>query len=283
MPMPSVPTPDHEGIKDRLPATRPAPEADEDAPPRPISDGHPDVSVPRWPWSPLDRNGGEFFGAAGLYFVLVGLVVVACYLGMDRVVIPALVPLIGDAAYWVGVASACLLCIPLFVGPPHVAARALRGERWHIGHFFAGFLRPGQALLLTLLLTITVWVCIAPFVVAFLLTDRLRALGVAANGWLMAAPPLLGFAAVLYVWTRLAFAPILLLDRGMSATQALAASWRLTRHCFPELLVYHLMMSLALALGCVCTGGFMTVFLLPLTLIGQANAYLRATASLPVE
>ncbi len=269
--------PDDGRLLHRLLPPRPAPEPDEDAPPRPIARGKADLSgdfsvdIRRWLWA-AGRYGGFLTPAAG-YTILVGgaaysLIAASVWIG-------AALPLTGPIGtpavlLCVAAASSALLFGPLLAGLIDVALRDIRHLPWGPMHFYAGFSRYGDVLLLTLILSLAAAVCFAPFIAASYAVARMSLRPDFLVPALAVCVPL-----ALYVWTRWSFALLLLLDQGMAAPEALAASWRLTRRNVLPLMGYNLLLGLALLAGLATCFGVLLVY--PLVVLSHGLAYLQAT------
>ncbi len=263
----------------RLPAPRPAPDFDEDTPPRPIVRGTADLSgnysVNVWVW--MTTGGGvAFYYAAVSYLLLLVVLIAAVTAALYATAIPLLARMVGRPAAepWVNLTACVLIYLPLLVGLPHVAVRAVLGERWGPADFLTPFTRHGHVLLLGLILVLVTAVCFSPFFFA-----RLVALYVGPDFPVALLPLAVCPFVALYFWVRWMFALPLILDQGMSALQALAASERLTRGKVLDLLGFNLLLGLTLFVGALWCGVGLLITS-PLALLFHATAYLHATRQL---
>jgi hypothetical protein len=181
-----------------------------------------------------------------------------------------------------------VLTTPLYAGFYVVYLRQLDGRRWSFGDFFSGFKRWGALAGVAALQAVVQLVLLVPMFVLFavLLTSLPSLIGPGGPGaggpgpvWngLMGATA--GFFVVLlpvwiFLYIRLFFfAPLLIMDRGLGAMDALKANWELSRGHFWGLF------GASFVIGLIILGGVLlclvgVLFTLPLALLMQTAGYL---------
>ncbi len=281
-------------LQDRPTAPRTGPEYDEDTPPRPVIGGKADLSggfpldIGAW-MGAAQQRWGHFLGPAIGFLLIAGVLFIAYTIAIHLTVIPLLAPSIGPfaAEQVANTVFGILIQSALIAGFPYAAVRALRRERWSFADFFAGFAHYGSVMLFALITNVLTWLCAAPMGIGYYLSVRYvpgpfgpvpdvnpeMALAVLLPSVLVCLP------LVIYVTTRLEFGGLLILDQNMSATEAIAGSWRMTRGKVLGLFGFNLLLAVIAFAGALACG-IGLLFALPFIGLCYAAAYLFATRQL---
>jgi hypothetical protein len=187
---------------------------------------------------------------------------------------------VGDLAVLL-VASAFvggLLRGPLHAGLASAGTRVIWQGACSFGDFFRGFKAYRSVALASLAAELATLACLLPGVVAFMAArsvERPRPGFASALGPFSVALPflLVGLIPAVYLRIRWSFAGLLALERGLGATEALGASWVLTRGRALSLLVFYVQLTLVTALG-LAACGVGVLLTLPLAALAYSAAYL---------
>lgn len=153
------------------------------------------------------------------------------------------------------------LCFPILFGPLAcgmyiVMFDRMKGERVEIGRMFSGFDYFGQSLVAGLIYCALVFVGLILFAV----------------GWsLFVLPALIGMGILVLVQTVFLFTFQLIVDRGMTATEAIAESYNKIVDRFGEFLLFSLVLWAISAVGSSLVIGFIVT--VPVTFGASAVAY----------
>jgi hypothetical protein len=169
---------------------------------------------------------------------------------------------------------------PLMGGTYYIFLKRLRGEPARVGDMFDGFNRSFLPLFLVyLFMTLILFAAAIPMGIAIFVGFFVGIAEATASG----APPVLTFLVIglvclfsmllmITLGGMLTFSVPLAMDRGMDASEAFAATWRVTKHCWGKCLGLMIVLSLVGIAGflALCFGMLVTM---PLTFAMIAVAY----------
>ena len=194
------------------------------------------------------------------------LLTVICLIGLSMVA--ALVPF-----------GQLIVAGPLMGGTYYIFLKRLRGEPASVGDMFDGFNRSFLPLFLVyLFMTLIIMAAAIPMVIAIIVGIVGGMLEGARTGvpiisfLLMGLGILFSMLLMITLGGMFTFSVPLAMDRGMDASEAFAATWRVTKHCWGKCLGLMIVMSLVGIAGflALCFGMLVTM---PLTFAMIAVAY----------
>ncbi len=195
------------------------------------------------------------------------------YLLIDAVV--ENVPLLGAILHF-------LVAVPMWAGTTVVALAQLKGRPWTFNDFFSGFNWWGAIVGCTFLQGLIVVGCLIPGGALALVSIGFFNTGdVVTGGTLLVCGAIVAVLLATYIGVRTSFFALpLIIDRGCSATDAIAGSWTLSRGHFWGLFGVQLLVGIITVGGALaCLVGLL--FTLPLTTLLTSAGYLLVAGSRP--
>jgi uncharacterized membrane protein len=293
------PTARREPDLDRPAYDRPEPDEDVDAAPRIGPAGQADLSgTPHLDigqtMGAAQRVWGEFLGPAiGFTALAYGL---GMAVGLGSAIIQVSIPdplLRFVVAQAMNFFTGVFIVGPMWAGFPYAAVRALRRERWQFADCFSGYSQYGHIVVVGFVMQLLHLLFFIPLVAAaaVLILSLNQGLGPPAfqNALPLklgpeVLPVVLGAALLttlvaIYVFIRFSLAGLLILDQRMSATEALATSWKITNGKALSLIGLGFLLALVFLLGALACGVGL-LFAFPYVILCQAAAYLCLTGQL---
>lgn len=164
---------------------------------------------------------------------------------------------------FLGIVAAFLVQPQIIAGLYWYFLRQFRGEEATLNNIFDGFRRGyGQQALYMLFASLLMFLCMLPFLIPMIVSGAMAEKTPSTGGAIaMIVGFIVTFAAIYFFTISWIFTPLLILDKGLKAMEAMKLSFRVTQLRFWKLVGFFLVMGLLACAGVVacCVGIFVVM------------------------